>query len=93
MMKLTGGEAILKSLLAHGVDTIFGLPGVQNDYFLNALHDAGGYGFDVTVDGHGNVLTAMCALHGLASDELTKKELDHADPDFEVIVTVRAVKR
>jgi len=47
---------------------------------------------DVTVGSYGNVLTAMCALHGIASDEIDKKELDYLDPDFEVIVTVRAVK-
>ncbi|MFN8439356.1 MAG: thiamine pyrophosphate-binding protein [Caldilineaceae bacterium] len=40
MPKLTGGEAIVQSLIAHGVDTIFGLPGVQNDYLYNALYDA-----------------------------------------------------
>jgi acetolactate synthase-1/2/3 large subunit len=42
MAKLTGGEAIVRSLLAHGVDTIFGLPGVQNDALYSALYDAGG---------------------------------------------------
>src|SRR5262245_6390863 len=41
MARVTGGEAIVKSLLAHGVETIFGLPGVQNDYLYNALYDAG----------------------------------------------------
>lgn len=41
MAKLTGGEAVVKALRAHGVHTIFGLPGVQNDYFFNALHDEG----------------------------------------------------
>ncbi len=44
------------------------------------------------VDAHGNVLAAMCALHGLAAEELTPEELDHKDRDFDVIVTVRAVK-
>jgi acetolactate synthase-1/2/3 large subunit len=39
MTRLTGGEAIVKSLVAHKVDTIFALPGVQNDWFFNALHD------------------------------------------------------
>ena len=29
MAKMTGGEAIVESLLKHGIDTIFGLPGVQ----------------------------------------------------------------
>ncbi len=40
MPKLTGGEAIVQSLIANGVDTLFGLPGVQNDYLYNALYDA-----------------------------------------------------
>jgi ubiquinone/menaquinone biosynthesis C-methylase UbiE len=48
---------------------------------------------EVEVGSYGNVLTAMCVLHGLASEELSPRELDHVDPDFEVIVTVRAVKR
>ncbi|HEX7476746.1 MAG TPA: methyltransferase domain-containing protein [Polyangiales bacterium] len=46
----------------------------------------------VEVGTYGNVLTAMCALHGVVSEEVHKTELDHVDPDFEVIVTVRAVK-
>jgi acetolactate synthase I/II/III large subunit len=41
MARVTGGEAIVHALLAHGVDTIFCLPGVQNDYLYNALYDAG----------------------------------------------------
>lgn len=48
---------------------------------------------DATVQGYGNVLTACSALHGLASEELTREELDYADRDFEVIVGVRAVRR
>jgi len=47
---------------------------------------------DVSVESYGNVLTAMCALHGLASEELREDELDYHDRDFQVIVTVRAVK-
>ena len=39
MAKVTGGEAVVKALLAQGVDTIFGLPGVQNDWLFNALYD------------------------------------------------------
>lgn len=38
----TGGEALVQALLSHGIDTIFGLPGVQNDHFYNAVYDAGG---------------------------------------------------
>ena len=37
----TGGEALVQGLLSHGIDTIFGLPGVQNDHFYNAVFDAG----------------------------------------------------
>ncbi|MEZ4615485.1 MAG: thiamine pyrophosphate-binding protein [Caldilineaceae bacterium] len=39
MTKVTGGAAIVRSLLAHGVDTIFGLPGVQSDHLFNAFYD------------------------------------------------------
>ena len=38
---LTGGEAVVRGLLAHDVDTLFGLPGIQNDWLYNALFDAG----------------------------------------------------
>ena len=41
MTRMTGGQALVKSIIAHGVDTIFGLPGVQLDWFFNALHDEG----------------------------------------------------
>ena len=29
MARMTGGDAIVDSLLRHGIDTVFGLPGVQ----------------------------------------------------------------
>jgi ubiquinone/menaquinone biosynthesis C-methylase UbiE len=43
------------------------------------------------------VPTATCSrrwqfLHGLAADELTADELDYDDPDFEVLIAVRAVR-
>ena len=38
MKKMTGGEAVVQSLITNGVDTIFALPGVQNDHLFNALH-------------------------------------------------------
>ena len=38
-MQLTGGQAVVRSLIKEGVDTIFGLPGVQNDWLYNALYD------------------------------------------------------
>lgn len=39
MTKMTGGEALVQALVGQGVETIFALPGVQNDAFFNALYD------------------------------------------------------
>jgi acetolactate synthase-1/2/3 large subunit len=41
MARLTGGQALVQSLLSEGVDTIFGIPGVQLDWAYNALYDVG----------------------------------------------------
>ena len=37
----TAASAIVGTLVAHGVTRIYCLPGIQNDWFFNALHDAG----------------------------------------------------
>jgi SAM-dependent methyltransferase len=47
---------------------------------------------DCAVEGNGNVFSAICTLHGLASHELAPQELDHPDRNYDVIVTGRAVK-
>jgi acetolactate synthase-1/2/3 large subunit len=39
--KMTGGEAIVQSLLLHGVDTVFGIPGVQTYAMFDAWQRAG----------------------------------------------------
>lgn len=39
MTQMTGGQAIVRSLKAHGVDAIFALPGVQLDNIFDALYD------------------------------------------------------
>lgn len=49
-------------------------------------------GGEVEVTTHGNVLAATAFLYGVTSQELTNDELDHADPDYPVTITVRAVK-
>ena len=46
----------------------------------------------VQVETFGNVLAAVCALEGLAAEELRPDELDHRDRDYEVVVAARAVK-
>jgi acetolactate synthase-1/2/3 large subunit len=49
--RITGGEAMVRSLLAHGIDTVFGLPGIQLDHLFNAFHD------------HANELRVLNARH------------------------------
>src|SRR5215216_5640222 len=46
----------------------------------------------VTVTGYGNVLAAVAFFHGLAAGELTREELDHSDPAYQVLIGVRARK-
>lgn len=46
----------------------------------------------VTVEAYGNVLVAMAYLYGLSSVELTAQELEYHDPDYQVLITIRAVK-
>jgi len=48
---------------------------------------------NITVETHGNVLAASAFLFGLASHELKKEELDFNDPDYPMIITVRAIKK
>jgi acetolactate synthase-1/2/3 large subunit len=41
MARMTGGGALVEMLRRHGVDTVFALPGVQNDALFVAFYDAG----------------------------------------------------
>ena len=72
--------------------------GAGGDYWRFTSHSAQ-IAFDevfgagnVSIETHGNVLTAIGMLHGLVSKEFTPAELDHNDPDYEVTIGVRAVK-
>jgi glycosyltransferase involved in cell wall biosynthesis len=47
----------------------------------------------VVVAAFGNVLVATAFLQGLAAEELNAAELCYADPDYPMLVTVRATKR
>ncbi len=40
-MRMTGGEAVVRSLKAHGVDTVFGIPGTHNLAIYDALREMG----------------------------------------------------
>jgi len=46
----------------------------------------------VEIVSYGNVLTATAFLYGLAANELRPEELNIHDPDYQVLIAVRAVK-
>lgn len=48
---------------------------------------------NVNVQTYGNVLTATAFLHGLVQEELTRQELEFHDPDYEVVIGVKATKQ
>jgi glycosyltransferase involved in cell wall biosynthesis/SAM-dependent methyltransferase len=51
------------------------------------------FGQDVQLKAYGNVMAATAFINGLAVEDLRSKELDYYDTDYEVSITVRAVKR
>jgi SAM-dependent methyltransferase len=46
---------------------------------------------NIQVEAHGNVLAAISFLHGLAVTELRQEELDHTDPHYQLLITIRAI--
>lgn len=47
---------------------------------------------NLTIATYGNVLSATAYLQGLATEEFKPQELDYFDPNYEVTITIRAVK-
>jgi SAM-dependent methyltransferase len=47
---------------------------------------------NVQVEVHGNVLSAIAFLQGIAVEELRQSELDYQDNEYEVLIAVKAVK-
>jgi hypothetical protein len=47
---------------------------------------------NVEVKSYGNVLATIAFLHGLSQQELTRRELDHEDPDYQMLIGVSARK-
>jgi SAM-dependent methyltransferase len=45
---------------------------------------------NVEVETFGNVLAAVAFLEGISAEELTSRELESVDPDYQVAITVRA---
>lgn len=49
-------------------------------------------GCEAAVEAHGNCLVAIAAMHGLALEELTERELDVHDSRYPVLITMRCQK-
>jgi hypothetical protein len=48
---------------------------------------------NLMMESHGNVLVACAFLQGLATSELREEELGYRDPDYPLLIAVRAVRR
>ncbi len=59
MPRMTTAEAVIETLLAHGIDTLFALPGVHNDHLFDAAHKASD-----RIRGHPPAARADRRLHG-----------------------------
>lgn len=98
--------ATIRRILAPGGVALVTVPGISRicreeaeawgDYWRftaqsarRLFEEAFGAG-SVGVETFGNVLTATAQLHGIAAEELDPAELDAHDPDFEVLIGVRA---
>jgi hypothetical protein len=85
---------------AHGISKIARREGIDDwgeywHFTSQSLHRILAEAFspaNLTVNPRGNVLAAVAYLHGLAAEELDDDELNCLDPDFEVLLTARAVK-
>ena len=48
---------------------------------------------NIEVRAHGNVMSAAAFLYGLAAEDLAESDLAREDPDYHLLVTLRAVRR
>lgn len=46
----------------------------------------------IAVRSYGNVLAAVALLEGIAAQELTTEELEHNDPNYQLLLAIRAAK-
>jgi SAM-dependent methyltransferase len=51
------------------------------------------FGKEIEVISFGNLISATAMLHGLAAEELQREEIFHADPDYQLLIAVKAVRR
>ena len=45
------------------------------------------------MEAFGSVITAVAFLHGLVVEDLPEGAMDRSDPDYEVLVAARGVRR
>ncbi len=51
------------------------------------------FGYDnIEVDFFGNVLTAISFLEGISKEELSINELTYKDPNYQLLITIKAIK-
>src|SRR6185436_9211551 len=48
---------------------------------------------NVIVEAYGNVLTASAFLYGFSAAELSQEDLEYRDPEYDLLITVRAQKK
>ena len=103
-----GAVRTLHQILRPGGTALVTFPGLSRittaedgswgSYWALTSHSAGRLFGEAFADGEvdvrtaGNVLTATAFLQGIAAEELTEVELEHRDPDYELLVTVRATR-
>lgn len=49
-------------------------------------------GQHISVHAHRNVLSTIAFLHGLAAEELRPEDLAYGDPDYQLLITIRAMR-
>jgi hypothetical protein len=97
----------LRAALAPGGVLLATVPGISQVVRENMQHEGDFWRFTdrslralaaaafdpdrIEVSAHGNVLTCVAFLHGLAQEDLAPGELDVDDPDYPLIVTLRAI--
>jgi len=96
----------LRAALAPGGVLLATVPGISQIVRENMQHEGDFWRFTdrslralaeeafepdrIEVSAHGNVLTCVAFLQGLAQEDLAPDELDVDDPDYPLIVTLRA---
>lgn len=63
-----------------------------NDMSLRKLFEEVVPSSNIEIQAFGNVKSAAAFLYGLASNELSQKDLDQVDPDYQVTITATIIK-